>query len=49
MTRITCAALPNPSRKPSPNGKPPTSVFGAPPSPQPGLGGFPSAQDWLER
>ena len=35
-------AWPNPSLKPSPNGKPPGPVRGALHSPQPGPGGFPS-------
>jgi hypothetical protein len=34
-------ALPNPSLKPSPNGKPPGPVCGALHSPQPGPGAFP--------
>jgi hypothetical protein len=39
--RLPHQVLPNPSLKPSPNGKPPGPVCGALHSPQPGPGAFP--------
>ena len=40
---VFCAptVMPNPSLKPSPNGKPPGPVCGVSHSPQPGPGAFP--------
>ena len=42
FSMAVCAAWPNPSFKPSPNGKPPGPVCGALHSPQPGPGVLPS-------